>query len=299
MEIVELINENKIKRFFQVRNKLIYPEGLYHITQRATGKELLFIENFDYLYMLRLIKEKSQKFYLKIFAFCLIPNHLHLLLKIHEPNLSKAMKNLFETYADFFNDKYERKGTLFCGRYRLTHCLNENYLLVSSLYIHLNPVRAGLVNNPEDYRWSSCKMYTTLDDKKTFLDYKFILKILDDNLTEAKKKYRRLLDEGRKIKTKDILESPKSLKYFWQGLFKVISNLFNERKEKSILFSEEDEGNIIKELMEKKRLRKPQEKEGKRFLIQQLISRGYKISEIAERIGQSRQSIYQILNLTK
>jgi len=293
MGTIDLINEGRINKLFQVRNKLIYSGGFYHVTQRATGGEPLFVEDSDYLYMLHLIKEKTKKFNLQTFAFCLMSNHLHLLLKIIETNLSVAMKNLFETYADFFNDKYKRVGTLYCGRYRIAHCLNERYFLASSLYIHLNPVRAGLIKSPEDYRWSSCKLYTTLDDKKTFLDYKFILRILDSDLTKAKKKYKVLLDQGERIETKGVLKQSTDLKYFWRGSFKFLSQILEKHQKREDLLKNGEV--IIEELIKKRRLRMPQEVKAKRFLIQQLISMGYSISEVAERINQTRQSVYKVL----
>ena len=75
--IIEKIEEGKVKRFFRSRNKLSYPGAAYHVTQRATGKDDLFIEDSDYLYMLHLIKEKSRQFDLNVFSFALMPNHLH------------------------------------------------------------------------------------------------------------------------------------------------------------------------------------------------------------------------------
>ena len=130
-----------------------------HITQRAAGKEPLFLENWDYLFMLGLLKEIANNYALRIYAFCLMQNHIHLLLSPEEENLYDAMRDLFSRYAMKFNRKYERKGHLFAGPYRQAVCLDESYLLAASLYIHLNPVRAGVVLEPQSYRWSSCRLY--------------------------------------------------------------------------------------------------------------------------------------------
>src|SRR3989338_5200183 len=137
--IIEKIEEGKVRRFFRSRNKLSYPGAAYHVTQRATGKDNLFIEDSDYLYILHLIKEKSRQFDLDIFAFALMSNHIHLLFKLNKDNLSIAMKNIFEMYANYFNKKYERRGRLFCGPYRSAICLDDLYLVSASIYIHLNP----------------------------------------------------------------------------------------------------------------------------------------------------------------
>ena len=82
------------------------------VTQRAAGKEPLFLENSDYLFMLGLLKEIADKYSLRIYAFCLMPNHAHLLFSPQEDNLYDAMRDLFSIYAKKFNWKYERKGHL-------------------------------------------------------------------------------------------------------------------------------------------------------------------------------------------
>ena len=115
MDAIDLINEGKIKRYFRATRKLNTPDLVYHITQRAAGKEPLFIEESDYLFMLGMLKEISQNHALRIYAFCLLPNHLHLLFSTLKGNLYDAMRDLFSRYAMRFNRKYERKGHLFGG----------------------------------------------------------------------------------------------------------------------------------------------------------------------------------------
>ena len=135
--------------------KIIVEEGVYHITQRAPGKELLFLEESDNLRFLKLLKEISIKFSLDIFCFALLSNHLHILLRIENKNLDKAMKKLFQSYAQYFNAKYYRKGHVFCGVYRASLCDNDSYLLTASLYIHLNPYKAGLTKDIFKYVFDS------------------------------------------------------------------------------------------------------------------------------------------------
>ena len=122
MDLIEKVN---IRRFFRATRKLTVPGLVSHITQRAAGKEPLFIEDADYLYML---------------------------LSPTQENLYDAMRDLFSRYAMRFNRKYERKGHLFGGPYRQAVCFDNGYLLAASLYIHLNPVRASIVADPLDYR---------------------------------------------------------------------------------------------------------------------------------------------------
>ena len=148
----DLVRRGKIKRIFRARKKVTEPNLVSHITQRAAGKEPLFLEDSDYLFMLARLKKVSKNRSLEIYAFCLMPNHVHILLSPREDELSLAMKELFGPYAMMFNRKYERKGHLFGGPYRQAVCMDDSYLLAASLYIHLNPVKAGIAENVLDYR---------------------------------------------------------------------------------------------------------------------------------------------------
>ncbi len=143
MDILERLNEGEIRRQLTVRQRIIFEGAIYHITQRAPGTERIFLEESDYLYFLKILKDITQEFHVKLFSFALLTNHLHLLLQITQKNLSSAMKNLFERYAMYFNEKYQRKGHVFCGRFRASLCNDDAYFLAISVYIHLNPCRAG------------------------------------------------------------------------------------------------------------------------------------------------------------
>ena len=155
MEPIDLIRQGKINRFFRATRKLNVPNLVFHITQRAAGKEALFLEDGDYLFMLGLMKEISQNRSLNMYAFCLMPNHLHLLFSPANANLYDTMRDLFSKYARNFNRKYERKGHLFGGPYRQAVCLDDSYLLASSLYLNVNVPR-----DTKDADWSG-KVYVS------------------------------------------------------------------------------------------------------------------------------------------
>lgn len=279
-------------RIFRERYKINEPGTISHITQRAPGREVLFLEKADYLYMLHLVKETVVKFSLELFAFVFLPNHIHLLLRQSQKNLSSAMKNLFERYADFFNTKYKRKGHVFCGRFRQSVCLDENYFFTIILYIHLNPVRAGLVTDPLDYQWSSCRPYVTPIARESFLNYQYVLNMLNPNIDKAREIYRGILKEAIAIKSGDVLEDPKAMDSFRIGLNKIICGIFGDQiKNLSIFNIDLDEK--IGELKRKQHLKSPQEIEARRYLIQQLKSRGYSPAEIAEKLGISKRSVFR------
>ena len=306
MDVLDLIREGKVKRFFRARNKVTFEGAVCHVTQRAAGKEPLFLEDGDYLYALHLIKEKSKKFNFEVFSFALMPNHIHLLLKVGDKDLSQAMKNLFESYAMYFNKKYERKGHLFCGAYRCAMCFDNSYLLAASLYIHLNPVKARITEDPLKYRWSSCSVYLKPTFKKTFLNDKFILQILGEDIAEGRKKYKTLLEELMEKKIiENLLENAKALEAFRDKVIRVFIKKFKgiekEGKKEEFLFQGQELENKIKELREKERLRSPQDISARKFVIEQLLARGFGISDIGVKLGVSRSSIHRTLeyNATK
>jgi putative transposase len=253
--------------------------------------------------MLWLLKEVARKYSLTLYAFCLMPNHVHLLLSPKEENLDDAMRDLFSRYARMFNRKYERKGHLFGGPYRQAVCLDDLYLLTASLYIHLNAVRAGLVNAPLSYRWSSCGLYTEADAPKAFVTPDFILDLLSGDKSEKKERYRHLLQHGGQLNMEEVMEEKDAIERFRRALSSKVPSLLRWIAKKKQMLSpsgidilDMDELERQIEAMKKARFaNKPESIKAKKFLIEQLISRGYKRGEIADRLEVSRKSVYNIL----
>lgn len=303
MDSIELIRKGKIKRYFRATRKFNAPNLVSHITQRAAGKEPLFLEDSDYLFMLSLLKEISRQFSIIMYAFCLMPNHLHLLLRPQEDNLYDAMRDLFSKYAMRFNRKYERKGHLFGGPYRQAVCLDDGYLLAASVYIHLNPVKAGMTKSAQNYRWSSCSLYYNDDAPAAFVVPDFVLSLLGRSDLESKRKYRHLLDGGRELEMDYALEQREAIGTFQSKLAKLFPSLFRKvDKKKHIAIAsgidllEMDElENQIEAIKKDKFHFKPESRRAKKYLIEQLIARGYKRVEIAERLNLSRKTVYNIL----
>ncbi len=296
-DIMDLIEQGKIKSYFRVRNKYSFEGAVSHVTQRAPGKEPLFIEESDYLYMLYLIKEISRNFNFTVFSFALMLNHIHLLIRLTKSNLDKAMGKLFQAYAIYFNKKYERKGHAYASPYRSALCFDEGYLLAASLYIHANPVKANLVKNAADYRWSSCALFLNNVEKSTFIDYRFILTMLDNEISRGRLKYRGLLERIDVNKLKDISEHPDALEYIVEILKRDLADSGNIKwvREHGLL-GDEDLYAKIEELKAKTRVKiGPQERQARKFMIEQLRSRGFKVSKIAEKLNLSRQSVHSYL----
>lgn len=289
MDVYELIEKGKIKRYLSARNRIIYPGAIYHVTHRAPGREIIFVEKSDYLRMLALLKEVSKDFFWDIFSFVLMPNHFHILLKIKEPNLSLGMKKICEKYAKFYNVKYERKGPVFARPYRAALCLGDTYLLAISIYIHLNPFKAGICKNLDSYRWSSLRLYIG-ESKKSFINPDFVLDSLDTNYKKAREKYLKLVSESLAIKFKNIVEVPSYIDYFENKLKELL---------KKMNLAKNDMDDEIEELKKKSKFKKPVDILARKYLIEQLLARGFRIKEVVDKLKVSRGTVYYTLNYTK
>ena len=133
--------------------------GIYHVILRGINKQLLFECQADYDAFLNMLKSAKEKEPCNLFAYCLMPNHVHLLLQITDETPAHFLKRLAGSYALWFNNKYERTGHLFQNRYLSETVENDAYLLTVIRYIHMNPVKAGLCSSMDDYEYSSCFYY--------------------------------------------------------------------------------------------------------------------------------------------
>lgn len=162
--------------------------AIYHITNRGNRQEIIFRESIDYIVYLGILKE-TLKFYendnYKLISYCLMSNHVHLLLKTGTKDPSFFMRRINSMYARYFNSKYQYIGHLFQGRYFSNLINNVIELLEVSRYIHLNPVRAKMVDSPEKYMWSSYNKIILDKDKFKDLDLNSRKLMLDMCIEES------------------------------------------------------------------------------------------------------------------
>ncbi len=131
----------------------------YHITSRGDDKKRIYISEYDYKKFLEYLLAAKEKFKFYLYSYVLMPNHYHLFIETLQPNLSKIMQYVNTSYTTYYNIKRQKCGHLFQGRYKSILVDNDAYFLELTRYIHLNPLRAKVVNKPEEYRWSSYKGY--------------------------------------------------------------------------------------------------------------------------------------------
>lgn len=128
----------------------------YHVFNRVVEGEILFREQNNYIFCLNLIKRNASKYNVNVLSYCLMPNHYHFLFKQKSDTpISKFISVLFNTYVQKVNQQRGRKGPLFRERFKHVLVDREEYLIHLCRYIHLNPYKAGLVQNPEDWQFSN------------------------------------------------------------------------------------------------------------------------------------------------
>lgn len=139
------------------QSRVVIPNYPHHILQRGHNKQTIFVENDDYVYYLDNLLEATELFGVKVNAYCLMTNHVHLLLNPGEKseNLGTFMKFVSGRQTRYVNRLEGRTGTLWEGRYKSSPVESEGYLLACCRYIEMNPVRAKMVHAPEEYEWSS------------------------------------------------------------------------------------------------------------------------------------------------
>lgn len=141
----------------------------YHITSRGDDRKKIFLNENDYRKFLGYISCAKVKYKFYLYAYCLMPNHYHLLLETTQANISKIMHYINGSYTTYYNIKHRRSGHLFQGRFKSIVIDKDSYFQELSRYIHLNPVKAKIAQQPEAYPWSSYSGY--LDKKDPALDY--------------------------------------------------------------------------------------------------------------------------------
>ena len=150
--------------------------GIYHVMLRGINKQVIFEDEEDSLKFLETLKNYKAISGYKIFAYCLMSNHIHLLLKVEKENLDLIIKRIAGSYVYWYNWKYHRSGHLFQDRFKSEPVEDDMYFLTVIRYIHQNPIKAGLSKSIDEYKFSSYNEYI---NKPFMVDIDFCLGIVD------------------------------------------------------------------------------------------------------------------------
>lgn len=161
--------------------------GIYHVVLRGINRQQIFEDEEDYEKFLQVLMECKGLSGFQLYAYCLMGNHIHLLLKSGREPLGQVFRRVGVRYVYWYNWKYGRSGHLFQDRYKSMAVENDTYLLGVLRYIHQNPVKAGLTKDAHSYRWSSAMDYLT--GGSSLVDVRYILSLFAENSAEQVSTY--------------------------------------------------------------------------------------------------------------
>jgi REP element-mobilizing transposase RayT len=171
--------------------RIEYPDAWYHVMNRGRRGEDIYSDDQDYVMFVGLLKETSEMWNVRIAAYCLMPNHYHMLVQTPDANISRSMRHLNGVYTQRYNSRHECDGQLFRGRYKSILIDTDSYLLQAVRYIHRNPLKANLVENLDTYKWCSHKGYLSVAKKWDWLHKDYILSLLSKNRKDWLRYYRK------------------------------------------------------------------------------------------------------------
>lgn len=175
--------------------RLEFPGALYHVIARGNERRDVFRDDRDRELYIARVAHYREKFNFRFYAYCLMSNHLHLVLETSETPLSRIMLGVQGSYTQVFNRRHDRVGHLFQGRYRAFLVQKDSYLLALVRYVHENPLAAGLVERAQDYPWSSDRFYRRGRGPE-WMDVDDGLRIFASKRADAVREYRRFLTRG-------------------------------------------------------------------------------------------------------
>ncbi len=176
--------------------RIEFAGALYHVISRGNERKPIVRDDVDREKRLDWLRRTVETYGWRLHAFVLMTNHEHLFVETPEPNLSAGMQYLGGSYTSYFNRRHRRNGHLFQGRFKGHLIEEEGYFLEVSRCLHLNPVRAKMVQGPEDYRWSSYPGYVRARRALEWVCYDRVLGALGVENVAARRAYGRFMRAG-------------------------------------------------------------------------------------------------------
>lgn len=192
---------------YQPRNQSA--QCIFHVISRGNNRGPVFGSDPDYVTYLALLDIYRRKYSMKVYHFVLMPNHVHLLIEpTIDHTISKFMQGITLAYTTIVNNREGRKGHIWHGRYKSLLIERESYLLECGRYIELNPVRAGLVQHPKDYPWSSYN-YLMAGRRSKLIDLNPFYELFGIDSQELRSNYKHFVEEALPEKLKKPVSSEK------------------------------------------------------------------------------------------
>ena len=177
--------------------RIEFEGGFYHVITRGNQRQKVFLEEKDFLKYLEFLSDYKDRYGFWIYAYVLMRTHVHLLIETGQVPLSKILQGINQRFTMYFNWRYGTVGHLFQGRYKAILCDKDTYLFSLVKYLHCNPVRAGMVRQPEQYRWSSHREYLGMN-KNGLVDTGLLLGMFSEDLKRGCRLYREYMRKEEK-----------------------------------------------------------------------------------------------------
>jgi REP element-mobilizing transposase RayT len=221
--------------------RIEYPNAWYHILNRGRRGEPIFTSNRDYIGFIELLKESCEMWKMRVAAYCLMPNHYHLLVQTPDANISRCMRHIDGVYTQRFNRNHQCDGQLFRGRYKSILIDADHYLLQLVRYIHRNPLKAGLIDDMDRYIWSSHGGYLSKAEKWNWLYKDFVFSMLSKVKNDRLKNYRQFISLEDEEDISQVLDKKKWPAILGSAAFKnkVKERFFSEKIDDEIPQSKE------------------------------------------------------------
>jgi len=250
--------------------------GIYHIMLRGNERKDIFIDKQDKKKFIKTVIQKKTDEAFKLYAYCIMDNHVHLVIKEQKEPISRIVKKITTSFAYYFSNKYKRVGHLFQDRYKSETIEDEPYLLSVIRYIHNNPEKAG-ISKKERYKWSSYPNY--IEILKKTIELPEIKEILEIFSLDTKKALKEFINYSNKYEEKNFLE-----------MKKIIESEINEEN------VEEYINEYLKSRSSKKEnLKKRENVEERENLVQQLLRKSnFSRRKIAILIGVNREAVRKV-----
>ncbi len=191
--------------------RIAYPGAFYHVYSRGNQKQRIFFSDEDRGFFLKILRDAHERFSAMWHLLCLMENHYHLGLETPKANLSQIMHFVNSAYSIYLNTKHERCGHIFQGRFKAILVQTGLYARTLTKYIHANPVRKGIVAKPEDFEWSSCRVYFGLRQAPAWLSTKTIMACFEGNASALRKEHEDYLASPEDLSFREQLRSAASV----------------------------------------------------------------------------------------
>lgn len=213
--------------------RIKYENAIYHVMNRGQNRQKIFREAKDYQRFMNLLKDCVERWQVQIHAFSLMRNHYHILIQTPLSNISRVMRHIDGLYTQWYNKKYKKDGALFRGRYKSILVEEQGYLVELLRYIHLNPVKAGIVAKPEEHKWSGHRAYVGAKKDLEWMTVDRLKEYFGKTEKAGKENLKKFMDEGVPQELENKLNSKK-----WPTLLS--SEMFQKLIELSLVSKKKD-----------------------------------------------------------